>query len=103
METPIPIPDIVLDSIKKLTTEYLLRRKETVIQATIELYPYVIIGLGLEALIGISDIKKYHEFYEQFHQGKPIQYRGIWNGEWEYRLHGIGCELIHQQTKESFD
>jgi hypothetical protein len=97
------IPDIVLSSVEQLVTEYLLRRKETVIQATIELFSGMVIGLCLEALVGISDIKKYHEFYEKCHKNHELKHIGTWENDWSYRIHGIGCELIHQQTKEIFD
>src|SRR5687768_639977 len=93
------IPEIVVLAAYNLVKDYLIRRKDTVIRAMLEMKPGFVIGLRHEQIVGIVDIVRYHEYYQGY-SGDSV---GIWRGEWDYALHGTGCWLKHRETKELFD
>jgi uncharacterized protein DUF6896 len=88
---------------KKLVNDYLKRRKETVIEILLEFRPDLIRQENLSNLFPIVDLdEKITEFVKKYTNGQ-IAFRGIWRKVWQYRLHGIGCELTHIHTKEHFN
>src|SRR5688572_10285985 len=97
------IPEIVVLATYNLVKDYLIRRKDTVIRVLLEVRPNFVIGYRHEQIVGIVDIARYHEYYQEYLQqrekSKESDHIGIWRGEWDYFIHGIGCRLMHQETK----
>jgi hypothetical protein len=88
---------------KALLLKYLARRQETVITAMIELCPEFILYEGLNFVFKIPDLETKAKVSRQRYERGETKFRGIWANEWEYRLHGIGCELKNLLTGEMFD
>lgn len=100
-----PIPDHVVESMHNLIWHYIQKRLKTVVPALIELRPDIIVQLELQDYLN-ADIenlsKKMPDIQRQLDIG-TFQWTGIWNDKWAYRLHGLGCELVHLETNERFD
>jgi hypothetical protein len=77
----------ILDTVERLIRYYLLRRRNTVVQAMLELRPSLVIAFHVEWLVGIKDIPDYHRFYEENMEAKirsSLSASGAMNGVFAY-------------------
>lgn len=82
---------------------YLTRRREAVVRAVLELRPELVAYMNLQMVYFIPDLdEKVAEFKANRDDG-VIPIRGLWNENWEYEFHGIGCKLRNPTTLENFD
>jgi hypothetical protein len=87
----------------ELIRYYLQRRRETVIQALLEMRPDLVVSEGLHHVFDVPNLaSQIAQFLERYQQ-KQLKFRGRWGDTWHYNLHGTGCELIHDLTGELFD
>lgn len=100
-EFSMPVP--VFNAFCNIITYYLRRRRETVIQAMVDLRPDIIKNLYLETALGVeiseNDIEELREKQKEGLFGRE----GIWNETWRYWLQGDTCELVNLRTGERFD
>ncbi|MEM6283020.1 MAG: hypothetical protein AAF787_12560 [Chloroflexota bacterium] len=88
----------------QIVVNYLIRRRETVIQALIELRPELVYHHGLSKHYPIENLEaKVEDFINSRDNNSLVKPCGLWRNDWQYRLHGIGCELVHHHTQEKFD
>ena len=88
---------------KRLVHHYLHRRRETVIVALVEMRPDLLRQENVEQLFDLPDLdQRIANFVSRYNRGE-VAFRGIWRDVWDYRLHGIGCEMRHRQTGEYLD
>lgn len=99
------IPDPLVTACQHLLKQFVQRRLATVIQAVIDLRPDLIIEFDFARYYPINeaDVKTRAEIVQAQIRAGTYAWEGIWNNEWMYRLHGHGCELIHQKTYERYD
>ena len=100
-----PIPGNVAIAFHNLVWHFIKRRFETVIPALVELRPDIILQLELTEVLNadLEDVKKRSFLIRRQLDEGSFLWSGIWNNEWGYRLHGLGCELVHLHTDEKFD
>ena len=83
--------------------QYISRRQDIVVEAMIQFRPNLIIALDLEDHFKLDDLEARIKYYEVNYKDNSEHFTGIWNGEWQYQLHGIGCEMLNIITGEYFD
>jgi hypothetical protein len=77
---------------------YYIQRQRLVVLALVDVCSAALANAGVTSILGI-DLAPYIEAYEDGHYTQI----GIWKNDWQYRHHGIGCELRHLKTGEYFD
>lgn len=88
---------------QRLITHYLARRRETVIEALIDMRPDLIVLENLTHIFIISDLSaKIADFVKRYNSSQ-VHFKGKWRHDWSYQLHGTGCELRNDITNELFD
>jgi hypothetical protein len=80
---------------------YYLERQKLVVLAMIDVQPLVLTMKGAD--IPAIDLQPYIDRVRHKDADGTRLYFGVWKNDWKYRLHGIGCELIHIQTKEPLE
>ena len=82
---------------------YLTRRRETVIRALLELRPELVLYANLQMIYDVPNLEAKVIDFKAKRDSDQIPIRGIWDRNWQYEFHGIGCRLSNRISGESFD
>jgi hypothetical protein len=96
-------PGDILRMGHQLVLDFLNRRKETVIQALLEMRPDFVQEFQMEGTFDVPDLQNKVKMFRQAYEKGDVKFKGIWRDIWQYNLHGTGCELISIKTAEYFD
>jgi hypothetical protein len=85
---------------------YYIQRQRLVLLAMLDVHPFPLL-MGGENIVGIY-IQPYIAAYRE-RESKLTEdtihtlQSGVWKQDWKYRVHGIGCSLVHRQTLERLE
>lgn len=88
---------------KLLIRYYIERRRYTVVETLVQLRPDLIEHLRLELVFPIPNLAQKIAAFKLAYTQRQIDFIGVWQADWKYRLHGYGCFLQNIQTGENFD
>ncbi|MBN1286040.1 MAG: hypothetical protein JXB47_11635 [Anaerolineae bacterium] len=97
------VPIEVFEALRNIIIFYLHRRRETVIQAVVELRPDIIKNLYLEKALDIRISELALDAFRKKQEEGQIKREGIWDNTWRYWMQGDTCELVNIRTGERFD
>ncbi|MDX2138158.1 MAG: hypothetical protein SF123_08680 [Chloroflexota bacterium] len=83
---------------------YYIQRQNLILLAMLDVHPFPLL-MGGEVVGGVHVqpiIALYRERESNLAPGGTLQF-GIWKRDWKYRVHGIGCQLVHVQTHEPLE
>lgn len=88
----------------EILLHYLRRRRETVIEAMLQLRPELVFYYNYEYIYYIKELdKKVRDFQKGVERKTIIPSNGMWRSIWHYEYHGIGIKLINVISGEFFD